>query len=89
MPWNLIIGWLVNLAIRFGLEALIQRFPNMPAWLLEILKRLIADKQAAKELPVAYRRGAVKMAKRAAITQVAVKCRGLHCEAKKRKATRV
>jgi hypothetical protein len=69
--WSLLLGILVPMAIRLGVEAVLAAFPRMPQWVRDILSKLKADKAMAAgiECPVT-RKAEIKAAKRRAIAAV-------------------
>lgn len=79
MFWSWLAGILIPLAIHLGVEAVLAKFPNLPPWLVTILKGLEGAKQAAANLPQDQQAGAISLARAKAAAQVHLECNGVGC----------
>jgi hypothetical protein len=78
------LSWLASIvipmALHLGVEAVLAKFPNLPPWLIAVLKNLEGAKQQALQLATeAEQRAAVTLARAEAAKQVHLACTGVAC----------
>lgn len=77
---NLILGWIIPLAIKLGVEWVIAHFPGIPQWLKDILQKLEVEKAAAMQVnDVDVQYAEHRAAKRRAVEAVKAQCSGVAC----------
>jgi hypothetical protein len=77
---KLILGWVIPLAIRFGVEWVIGKFPGIPEWVKDVLRRLEDEKKAASAIEDQDVKLAEHVAaKRRAVEAVKAQCSGVAC----------
>lgn len=61
--WQWLLSMLIPLVLHLGVEAVLARWPNLPPWIVGILKALEGAKQAAQALPADQQAQALAAAK--------------------------
>lgn len=78
--WQWVLSVIIPMAIHLGVEAVLAAFPNLPPWLVAILKQLEGAKAEAANLPKAQRGAALAVARAKAAAQVHAACHGADCK---------